>query len=103
MLTLFLIVFPAPFTPGVVRNFGRAELAPDIVGGGICDDDGARSPLFGIWLPSALTSETGEAFPVLFLVFVVGKAGNADVGGPYDGRDGRGIAAAMVTSNGQPD
>ncbi len=34
--------------------------------------------------------------PVLFLVFVVGIAGNAVEGGPYDGLEGRGMVAGML-------
>ena len=33
---------------------------------------------------------------MLLRVFVVGSAGRADVGGPYDGREGRGIEAAIA-------
>lgn len=39
--------------------------------------------------------------PVLFLVFVIGKAGNAMFGGPFDGREGRGkvgiVDSAMLS------
>lgn len=98
MLIVFLMVLPAAFTPGAVRNLGRVELPPGVAGG-IPDVEGARSPLFGklggeVPLLSKL-DKVGIA-PVLLRVFVVGKAGSAVVGGPYDGLEGRGIAAAMT-------
>lgn len=34
--------------------------------------------------------------PVLFLVFMTGKAGNAMFGGPLDGRDGLGKAVVSA-------
>lgn len=43
-------------------------------------------------------TETEARFPVLFRVLGIGKAGNAAVGGPYEGLDGLGIAAAMTTA-----
>jgi len=94
MLIVFRRVFPAPFTPGVVRNLGSVVLAPGVVGkleGPV--DEGARRPLFD---EVACRVETVGTSPVLFLVF--GKAGSAVVGGPYDGRPmvvGRGIDAAI--------
>jgi hypothetical protein len=85
ILMVFLIVFPAPFTPGVARNFGRAVLDPGVVGGAIPEDDGARNEDFGMrgGDPSDLLICDGVGiFPVLLRVFVVGNAGNAVVGGP---------------------
>lgn len=98
MLIVFRIVFPAPFTPGVVLNLGRVVLPPGVVGAERFDAEGARRPLFGNRGGEVLIleSEMVGMFPVLFLVFVVGNAGNAVVGGPYEGLDGRGIAAAIV-------
>lgn len=98
MLIVFRIVFPAPFTPGVVLNLGRVVLPPGVVGAERFDAEGARRPLFGNWGGEVLIleSEMVGMFPVLFRVFVVGSAGNAVVGGPYEGLDGRGIAAAIV-------
>jgi hypothetical protein len=84
MLIVFLILFPAPLTPGVVRNFGRAMLLPPGVEGRL-DVEGARRPLLGKPPPlaaSALRLAIVGTLPVLFLVFVVGNAGNAVVGGP---------------------
>jgi hypothetical protein len=33
ILIVFLMVLPAAFTPGAVRNLGRVELPPGVVGG----------------------------------------------------------------------
>jgi hypothetical protein len=97
ILIVFLIVFPAAFTPGVVLNFGKVTLVVGVVGA-VFDVEGARRPLFGKGVEAPdLESESVESVgmaPVLFRVF--GSAGNADVGGPYDGLEGRGIAAAIV-------
>ncbi len=41
-------------------------------------------------------SESVGIPPVLFRVFVAGSAGNADVGGPYDGLEGLGKAAILI-------
>jgi hypothetical protein len=99
ILIVFLSVFPVAFTPGVVRNFGKVRLLTGVVGA-VCDVEGARRPLFGkgVDVPD-FESENVESVgmvPVLFRVF--GSAGNADVGGPYDGLEGRGIAAAIVNN-----
>lgn len=97
MLIVFLIVLPAPLTPGVVRNFGRLVLLPPGVEGRL-DVEGARRPLLGKApeAASAFRLAIVGTLPVLFLVFVVGNAGNAVVGGPYEGREaGRGIEAAI--------
>lgn len=88
MLIVFLIVFPAAFTPGVDFDFGRAEppppIAPGVVGLTVRDADGARRPLFGTFgvrLPD-LSSEVVGMFPVLLRVFDIGNAGKAVFGGP---------------------
>lgn len=98
MLIVFRIVFPAAFTPGVALNLGRVVLPPGVVGAERFECEGARSPLFGNRGGEVLSlaSERVESFPVLFRVFVVGNAGNAVVGGPYEGLDGRGNAAAIM-------
>lgn len=98
MLIVFRIVFPAPFTPGVPLSFGRVVLPPGVVGAERFECEGARMPLLGNRGGEVLIldSERSGMFPVLFRVFVVGNAGNADVGGPYDGLDGRGNAAAIM-------
>lgn len=36
---------------------------------------------------------------MLFRVFGIGKAGSADVGGPYEGLEARGKVAAIVTDS----
>jgi len=78
ILIVFRNVFPAPFTPGVVRSFGNAVLPPGVVGKlGKLGDEGARRPLFP---EVACRLETVGTIPVLFLVF--GNAGSAVVGGP---------------------
>lgn len=99
MLIVFLKVFPTAFTPGV--DFLEAPLLPTgvgVCGNDDCDEEGARKPLFG--KPGiAADSEDDESvgmLPVLFRVFVVGNAGKADVGGPNDGLEGLGNAAAML-------
>jgi hypothetical protein len=80
MLTVFLMLFPASFMPGL-RSLGRAVLPPG-------EDrplevDGARSPLFGrLGAASDLKSESVGMAPVLLRVFVLGRAGRAVVGGP---------------------
>jgi hypothetical protein len=98
MLIVFLIVLPAAFTPGVGFDFRRLLLPVGlgVVGFGSCDDDGTRKPLFGR-LGVDSTSDTVDTLPRLFRVLVVGSAGSADVGGPYEGLDGLGREAAMVT------
>lgn len=86
MLICFRIVLPAPFTPGVVLSLGRVVLPPGVPGAEVevFEDEGARRPLFGSRGGEVLIleSEMVGMFPVLFRVFVVGKAGNAVVGGP---------------------
>jgi hypothetical protein len=98
MLIVFRIVFPAPFTPGVVLILGRVVLPPGVAGAERFECEGARRPLLGNRGGEVLVleSEIVGMFPVLFRVFVVGSAGNAVVGGPYEGLDGRGNAAAIM-------
>ncbi len=98
MLVVFLSVLPAAFTPGVLRGFGRAVIGAGIIGG-VCVLEGVRIPLLGngVCNPILESAIVGTA-PVLLRVFVVGMAGNEVVGGPYNGRDGRGIAAAMLAT-----
>jgi hypothetical protein len=100
MLIVFLMVLPAAFTPGVFRNLGRVEDPVGVAGGGIPEEvEGARRPLLGKLggeVPDLSKLDTVGIAPVLLRVFVVGKAGSAVVGGPYDGLEGRGIAAAMT-------
>lgn len=79
----------------MVLSLGRAALDPGVVGGGSADVEGARSALFGK-LGAGPSSEVDGILPVLLRVFFVGNAGRADVGGPYDGLEGRGIEADMT-------
>lgn len=82
ILIVFLIVFPALFTPGIAFDFGIVELPPGVKSA-IFDAEGARRPLFGkLGARLVPTSELLGMLPVLFLVFVVGKAGRAVFGGP---------------------
>ena len=96
MLTVFRIVLPAAFTPGVSCSFGSEVVDKDVVGV-VYELDGARSPLLGkgVCNPAFESDDVGTA-PVLFRVFVVGIAGNDVVGGPYNGREGLGMLAAML-------
>ena len=98
MLMVFRNVFPAPFTPGVVLSLGKTVLPPGVVRAARFECEGARIPLFGNRGGEVLVLESDMVgmFPVLFRVFVVGSAGRAEVGGPYEGLDGRGSAAAIV-------
>lgn len=85
MLIVFLMVLPAPFTPGVNFDFGSVELLLGVVGWVRCVAEGARRPLFGRLgggTRDVLDSDPAGMFPVLFLVFETGKAGRAVLGGP---------------------
>jgi hypothetical protein len=85
MLIVFLTLFPAAFTPGVVRNFVRFVVLPPGEEGRL-DVEGARSPLRGsagvAGVEAALRFASVGMAPVLLRVLVVGKAGSAVVGGP---------------------
>jgi hypothetical protein len=94
ILTVFRMVFPALLIPDTARGCGKAEVGAGVAGGRKVEVDGARSPLFGVFAPDFLLGEL-EIPPVLFLVLVTGRAGNATVGGPFDGRDGRGSVVAI--------
>ena len=63
MLMVFRIVFPAPFTPGVVRDLGRVVLLPPGVDRRL-GDEGARRPLLGS--PLACRLAVVGTLPVLF-------------------------------------
>lgn len=78
-------------------DFGSGLLptGDGLVGFESWDEEGARRPLFGKFGVDA-KSETVGMFPVLFRVLVVGRAGNAAVGGPYDGLEGLGKEAAIL-------
>jgi hypothetical protein len=94
MLIVLRIVLPCEFVPGMVLSFGSVLGKARPVSGG--PPEGDRSPVLGRGIVRSFESVNVGIAPVLFLVFVVGMAGKAEVGGPYDGREGRGIEAAMV-------
>jgi hypothetical protein len=92
MLTAFRIVFPAPLTADTARGWGSAVVGAGVAGGRKVVE-GARRPLLGV----PFADLVGVAIPpVLFLVFTTGRAGRATVGGPFDGRDGRGSVVAIM-------
>jgi hypothetical protein len=100
ILIVFRMLFPASLTPGF-RSLGRAVLLPpgeDAMLEGMPDVEGARSPLLGRLGAASdlLNSERVGMAPVLLRVLVGGRAGKAVLGGPYEGLDGLGIAAAMM-------
>jgi hypothetical protein len=91
ILTVLRIVLPAEFTPDTARGCGRAPVGAGDVGARYVDD-GARNPVFGV--PDLLPGV--DRAPILLRVLLTGRAGSAVVGGPIEGRDGRGRAADMV-------
>lgn len=96
MLIVFRNVFPDELTPGD-RTFGNDVLLRfgDKGSDRLCCCEGARKPLLGrLGAVEALKLETVGMFPVLLRVF--GSAGNADVGGPIEGLEGRGIDAIVI-------
>lgn len=96
MLIVFRIVLPCAFVPvGRVLSFGSVLDKARPVSGG--PPEGDRSPVLGRGIVRSFESGNVGMAPVLFLVLVVGIAGKADVGGPKDGREGRGIDAAIVS------
>ena len=93
MLTVLRTLLPSAFMPDTARGCGRADVGAGVVGGRKVVE-GARIALFGVFgldLPEGVGRP-----PVLFRVFVTGSAGKAMVGGPFDGRDGRGSVVAMM-------
>ena len=60
--------------------------------------DGARSPLFGRFDVGVFECDGVEGLSELFRVLGTGNAGKAVVGGPKDGLDGLGSAAAIVSN-----
>lgn len=93
MLTVFRIVLPAALIPETPRGCGKAEVGAGDAGGRKVEE-GARSPLFGVFGVS-FGAGLGRA-PVLLRVLPTGKAGRATFGGPFDGRGGLGSAVAMA-------
>jgi hypothetical protein len=57
--------------------------------------EGARKPLRGVDGADLVEIADGM-LPVLFRVFEMGKAGSAMLGGPLDGREGRGRVVVIV-------
>lgn len=98
MLTVFRRPLPAAFTTGSGFSWGRA-----LVGAGEGGDrmvEGARKPLLGVaGIDLRELIELMEPiFPVLFRVLLTGRAGSAMLGGPLDGRAGRGSVVAIMVS-----
>lgn len=95
MLTVFLTALPVDAAVETALGWGSADVGAGVAGGRNVVD-GARRPLLGV---------VGDLFgpvgmpPVLFLVFATGRAGRATVGGPTEGRDGRGSAVDIVSVN----
>lgn len=102
MLTLFRIVFPAPFTPAASLDCGSAG---DGLGGARLRVEGVRSPDLGVPGADLLEVDDEGIFPVLLRVLLTGRAGKAMFGGPTEGRDGRGsvvvMAACVMKSSGK--
>lgn len=96
MLTLLRRVFPGPLTPEPVLGCGSAADGAG-PGGARLIVDGVRRPDRGV--PGAdLIEAVGEGiFPVLLRVLLTGRAGSAILGGPTEGRDGRGNVVVIVT------
>lgn len=81
MLIVFRIVLPCEFVPaGIVLSFGSVLGKARPVSGG--PPDGDRRPVLGRGIVRSFESVNVGMAPVLFLVFVVGMAGKAEVGGP---------------------
>lgn len=93
MLTLFRIVFPAPFTAGASLDCGSAG---DGLGGARLRVEGVRSPDLGVPGADLLEVDDEGIFPVLLRVLLTGRAGKAIFGGPTEGRDGRGNVVVMA-------
>jgi hypothetical protein len=66
--------------PGIVLSFGSVLGKARPVSGG--PPEGDRSPVLGRGIVRSFESVNVGMAPVLFLVFVVGMAGKAEVGGP---------------------
>lgn len=94
MLTLFRMVFPAPFVGTPSFGCGSAAFGAG-EGGTRLIVEGVLRPDRGV--PGADLIEGAFGIPpVLLRVLLTGKAGRAILGGPRDGRDGRGKVVVMV-------
>lgn len=81
MLIVLRIVLPCEFVPaGRVLSFGSVLGKARPVSGG--PPDGDRRLVLGRGIVRSFESVNVGIAPVLFLVFVVGIAGKAEVGGP---------------------
>jgi hypothetical protein len=96
MLTVFLIDLPAALTPETDLGWGWDPVATGDAGGRRLPD-GARRPVLGV---AGVDLLKGAArFPVLFLVLLMGNAGSAIVGGPFEGRAGLGRAVDILATS----
>lgn len=98
MLTVFRIVLVGP--PPIedtARGCGSAVVGAGVDGGGKVVE-GARRPVLGVLLPEC---ESVAMPPVLCRVLLMGNAGSAAVGGPFEGRDALGSVAAMLMGAGE--
>lgn len=92
-----LTVLPASWTPVGRGTPGRGS--PGEGSGVVGDerlDEGTRNPLLGIGKESLLGPGVATRALVLLRFLGAGNAGSAVVGGPSDGREGRGKVAAMT-------
>lgn len=93
MLTVFLIVLGVVgFRPETALGCGSADMGEGLGGGGRFVVEGALSLLWGVWGADLADG----MLPVLFLVLLMGRAGKAMLGGPFDGPEGRGSAVVML-------
>lgn len=96
ILTLFLNVFPVPLTATASFGCGSAVRGAGPAGGKFIAE-GALRPDLGV--PGAdLAIGVAGMFPVLFRVLLTGNAGKAMLGGPREGREGRGSVVVMMSN-----
>lgn len=93
MLTVFRIVFGVcGLSPETALGCGSPDMGEGLGGGGRFAADGALSLLPGV----VGADRAVGMLPVLFLVLLMGRAGSAMFGGPFDGPEGRGRAVVML-------
>lgn len=96
ILTLFLSVFPPPLTARPSFDCGSAVRGAEPAGGKFIAE-GVLRPDLGV--PGAdLAIGVAGMFPVLFRVLLTGNAGSAMLGGPREGREGRGSVVVMMSA-----
>lgn len=95
MLTLLRSVLPTPLMAGASFGCGSAAVGAG-PGGAILIVEGVRSPDLGVPGTDLAATACEERFPVLFRVLLIGNAGRAMLGGPTEGRDGRGNVVVIV-------